>query len=46
MRIVLKAKIRKDAEQNSNIVEKSTQNEYLNLLDNNLVKQKSLVEHK
>ncbi|CAG9799303.1 unnamed protein product [Chironomus riparius] len=46
MRIVLKSKIRKDAEQNSNFVEKKSQNEYLKLFDSNLVKHKNLVEQK
>lgn len=46
MRIVVKSKIRKEAEQNINFVEKSTLNEYQNLLDKNNFEQKNLVEQK
>jgi hypothetical protein len=38
--------MRKDAEQNSYLVEKNTQNEYQNLLDTNILQQKNLVEQK
>lgn len=46
MRIVVKTKIRKDAKENMNLVEKTTQNEYKNLLDKNIFEQKNLVEQK
>lgn len=46
MRIVVKTKIRKDAKENMNLVEKMTQNEYKNLLDKNIFEQKNLVEQK
>lgn len=46
MTIVLRSKIRKNAELNSNIVEKNTQNKYQNLMEANILEQKNLLEQK
>jgi len=46
MTIILRSKIRKNAEQNSSHAEKNTQNKYQNLLEANILEQKNLVEQK